>query len=282
MFCPKCGNEVKDGVQFCPKCGGKMREDQKIVKNIKKQKTLPAIRMPQIPVKAAAGILGAVLVIALIIVLSGPRVGKIDTQMLMTQYFEEHTEFEENKSQYRSCFRYVVNDLTDQLSADAGNMLGRMGADTLSANVQEVSSQLGQLLSGYFSNDENQKQLAETVMKGSYFEAGKAKKKDGVVYAEVSVRYLDISDINSQVIEESVNLSELVSLIKNGNIWINALGAVTGDASFILDRFEEIAADSLSDNICTGTVEFTYNKKEKQWEISHVDGKLLDAYFGIQ
>lgn len=25
MFCPKCGNDVKNGAQFCPKCGEKMR-----------------------------------------------------------------------------------------------------------------------------------------------------------------------------------------------------------------------------------------------------------------
>lgn len=27
MFCPHCGNEVKDGAVFCTKCGGRLQFD---------------------------------------------------------------------------------------------------------------------------------------------------------------------------------------------------------------------------------------------------------------
>ena len=53
-----------------------------------------------------------------------------------------------------------------------------------------------------------------------------------------------------------------------------------GDVSFILDRFEEKAGGSTADKTYTGTVEFTYNKEEKSWEISSVDSGLLDAWIG--
>lgn len=55
-----------------------------------------------------------------------------------------------------------------------------------------------------------------------------------------------------------------------------------GDVSFILDRFEEKAESSTADKTYTGTVEFTYDKEDKCWEISSVDSGLLDAWFGIQ
>ena len=28
MFCPKCGNEIKEGASFCPKCGTKVASNQ--------------------------------------------------------------------------------------------------------------------------------------------------------------------------------------------------------------------------------------------------------------
>ena len=28
MFCPKCGNEIKEGASFCPKCGTKVARNQ--------------------------------------------------------------------------------------------------------------------------------------------------------------------------------------------------------------------------------------------------------------
>lgn len=28
MFCPKCGNEIKEATKFCPKCGTKVASNQ--------------------------------------------------------------------------------------------------------------------------------------------------------------------------------------------------------------------------------------------------------------
>ncbi len=37
MFCPKCGNDVKNGAQFCPKCGEKMRVNTGSTKKAEKK-----------------------------------------------------------------------------------------------------------------------------------------------------------------------------------------------------------------------------------------------------
>ena len=148
-------------------------------------------------------------------------------------------------------------------------------------DVREFSSKMGSVLSEFFSRDNNLEQLAESVTGRSYFEAEKAKKKDGIVSAAVTVHYLDIPDINRQVIKDSTSLSELTKLIKNrSSVWMGLSEIAFGDVSFILDRFEEKAGGSTADKTYTGTVEFTYNKEEKSWEISSVDSGLLDAWIG--
>ncbi len=283
MFCPKCGNDVKNGAQFCPKCGEKMRENAGSTKKAEKQGVSLPLKLPRIPAKAAAGILGAVLIIALAVFFSGPRAGKINTQAMMEEYFAEHSGYPENEHLYRSCFSYMVNDLTAQFSQNIKLSLGKAGENFADEDVREFSSKMGSVLSEFFSRDNNLEQLAESVTSRSYFEAEKAKKKDGIVSTSVTVHYLDIPDINRQVIEDSTSLSELAKLIKNRkNIWVGLSEIAFGDVSFILDRFEEKAESSAADKTYTGTVEFTYDKEEKCWEISSVDSGLLDAWFGIQ
>lgn len=68
-------------------------------------------KRPQISIKAA-GLLGAVLVLVFAILLLKPSAGKIDTQAMMEEYFAEHSEYSENENLYRSCFSYMVNDLS--------------------------------------------------------------------------------------------------------------------------------------------------------------------------
>lgn len=41
MFCPKCGNDVKNGAQFCPKCGEKMRVNTGSTKKAEKKDAYP-------------------------------------------------------------------------------------------------------------------------------------------------------------------------------------------------------------------------------------------------
>jgi len=282
MFCPKCGNDVKNGAQFCPKCGEKMRVNTGSAKMAEKKGVSFTWKRPQISIKAAR-LLGAVLVLVFAVLLLKPSAGKIDTQAMMEEYFAEHSEYSENENLYHSCFDYMVNDLTEQFFQNIKLSLGKLGENFEDKEVRDLSSKLGKVLSESFSRAANMEQLAESVTGRSYFEAEKAKKKDGIVSAAVTVHYLDIPDINRRVIEDYTGLSELVNLVINRkNLWMNLTDMAFGDASLILNGFEEKAESSTADKTYTGTVEFTYNKEEKRWEISSVDSGLLDAWFGIQ
>ena len=97
-----------------------------------------------------------------------------------------------------------------------------MGENFEDKEVRDLSSKLRSVLSESFSRAANMEQLAESVTGRSYFEAEKAKKKDGIVSASVTVHYLDIPDINRRVIEDYTGLSELVNLVINRkNLWMN-------------------------------------------------------------
>ncbi len=278
----KCGNDVKNGAQFCPKCGEKMRVNTGSTKKAEKKGVSFTWKRPQISIKAAR-LLGAVLVLVFAVLLLKPSAGKIDTQAMMEEYFAEHSEYSENENLYHSCFDYMVNDLTEQFFQNIKLSLGKLGENFEDKEVSDISSKLGKVLSESFSRAANMEQLAESVTSRSYFEAEKAKKKDGIVSAAVTVHYLDIPDINRRVIEDYTGLSELVNLVINRkNLWMNLTDMAFGDASLILNGFEEKAESSTADKTYTGTVEFTYNKEEKRWEISSVDSGLLDAWFGIQ
>lgn len=282
MFCPKCGNDVKNGAQFCPKCGEKMRENTGSTKKTEKKSVSFTWKQPHISAKTA-GLLGAVLVLVFAVILLKPSAEKIDTQAMMEEYFAEHSEYSENESLYSSCFNYMVNDLTEQFFQNIKLSLGKLGENFEDEEVRSFSSKIGKMLSESFSRGVNLEQLAESVTSRSYFEAEKAKKKDGIVSASVTVHYLDIPDINRRVIEDYTGLSELVNLVKNRKkLWMNVADMAFGDASLILNRFEEKAESSTADKTYTGTVEFTYDKEDKCWEISSVDSGLLDAWFGIQ
>ena len=115
-------------------------------------------------------------------------------------------------------------------------------------------------------------QLAESVTSRSYFEAEKAKKKDGIVSAAVTVHYLDIPRYKPS---GNRGLHRPVRACESGNKQEESVdepdGYAFGDASLILNGFEEKAESSTADKTYTGTVEFTYNKEEKRWEISSVD-----------
>lgn len=59
------------------------------------------------------------------VLLLKPSAGKIDTQAMMEEYFAEHSEYSENENLYRSCFSYMVNDLTAQFSQNIKLSLGK-------------------------------------------------------------------------------------------------------------------------------------------------------------
>lgn len=68
-FCTKCGNEVADGTKFCPKCGGAMQV------KVSKGKTSVDKAAPKMVVDKKI-IIGAVVLVALILIISGASKSK--------------------------------------------------------------------------------------------------------------------------------------------------------------------------------------------------------------
>lgn len=311
MFCPNCGKEIKDNVKFCPICGeatGKkpagdhkkgvmpLGANQKLSVKIPAAK-IPAVKLPTaqsasrtLPLKEPRKlVLPLAAVVLVLILISGisflmkPRLKDEKAKEIVAQYFETHEEYEESEDQYRECFRYMVNDLTRQLSSNLSSVLSSF-VDTRKVDVNAMSQDIGSMLSDYFSNDSNQITLGEAVIAEAEYEVGEVVKKDGVVSVEVTVTGLNIGEVNRQLISDSVSgqgLANLVIKLAGGGLLGSVADVAGGDISFLLDGFVRKAKNVDEKNSCTGTIEFEYNKKTKEWEISRADSKLLDTYFGI-
>ena len=152
-----------------------MRVNTGSTKKAEKKGVSVTWKRPQISIKAA-GLLGAVLVLIFAVLLLKPSAGKIDTQAMMEEYFAEHSEYSENENLYRSCFNYMVNDLTEQFFQNI-SFLWESWEKFEDKEVRDLSSKLRSVLSESFSRAANMEQLAESVTGRSYFEAEKAKKE---------------------------------------------------------------------------------------------------------
>lgn len=68
MFCPKCGNEIKEGVSFCPKCGTKVASNQENFQqnNYKSQNygQKPHINKKSLFTKQSVGLIVGILLMA--------------------------------------------------------------------------------------------------------------------------------------------------------------------------------------------------------------------------
>ena len=298
MFCPKCGSELREGASFCPKCGTKIGnrtepaaapvkkipEFQEIKKNLPEMKQVETF-IKSIPPKMAAGIAAAVVILVMAVIFLGrPNMKNLDTEKLTEKYFEDQLDYSENNYMYEACFNYMAQDLTTQLTKKVAPILKTFDLYE-PARLEEVQAQRAvDKLTEYFSNESNQKKLIKTITQYSDVEVGEVNKEDGVVTADVTVEYLDISSVNQEMLDDASSVKGFAKLLAkaNGMSITGALVTASGDASFVLDAFKEKAEESDARKSYTGTVEFTYDKDEKRWEISQMDSGLLNAYFGIQ
>lgn len=298
MFCPKCGSELREGASFCPKCGTKIEnrtessaapvkkipEFQEIKANLPEMKQVETF-IKSIPPKMAAGIAAAVVILILAVSFLGrPNMKNLDTEKLTEKYFEDQLDYSENNYMYEACFNYMAQDLTAQLTKKVAPILRTFDLYE-PARLEEVQAQRAvDKLTEYFSNESNQKKLIKTITQYSDVEVGEVNKEDGVVTADVTVEYLDISSVNQEMLDDASSVKGFAKLLAkaNGMSITGALVTASGDASFVLDAFKEKAEESDARKSYTGMVEFTYDKDEKRWEISQMDSGLLNAYFGIQ
>lgn len=298
MFCPKCGSELREGASFCPKCGTKIEnrtepaaapvkkvlEFQEIKKNLPEMKQVETF-IKSIPTKMAAGIAAAVVILVMAVSFLGrPNMKNLDTEKLTEKYFEDQLDYSENNYMYEACFNYMAQDLTTQLTKKVAPILKTFDLYE-PARLEEVQAQRAvDKLTEYFSNESNQKKLIKTITQYSDVEVGEVNKEDGVVTADVTVEYLDISSVNQEMLDDASSVKGFAKLLAkaNGMSITGALVTASGDASFVLDAFKEKAEESDARKSYTGTVEFTYDKDEKRWEISQMDSGLLNAYFSIQ
>lgn len=298
MFCPKCGTELREGASFCPKCGTKIKnrtepaaapvkkvpEFQELKANLPEMKQVETF-IKSIPPKMAAGIAAVVVILTLAVSFLGrPNMKNLDTEKLTEKYFEDQLDYSENNYMYEACFNYMAQDLTAQLTKKVAPILRTFDLYE-PARLEEVQAQRAvDKLTEYFSNESNQKKLIKTITQYSDVEVGEVNKEDGVVTADVTVEYLDISSVNQEMLDDASSVKGFAKLLAkaNGMSITGALVTASGDASFVLDAFKEKAEESDARKSYTGTVEFTYDKDEKRWEISQMDSGLLNAYFGIQ
>lgn len=298
MFCPKCGSELREGAGFCPKCGTKIEkrtepaaapvkkvpEFQAFKANLPEMKQMETF-IKNIPPKMAAGIAAAVVILILAVSFLGrPNMKNLDTEKMTEKYFEDQLDYSENNYMYEACFNYMAQDLTAQLTKKVAPILRTFDLYE-PARLEEVQAQRAvDKLTEYFSNESNQKKLIKTITQYSDVEVGEVSKEDGVVTADVTVEYLDISSVNQEMLDDASSVKGFAKLLAkaNGMSITGALVTASGDASFVLDAFKEKAEESDARKSYTGMVEFTYDKDEKRWEISQMDPGLLNAYFGIQ
>ena len=284
VTCPKCGTKIENRTEPAAATVKMVPEFQEIKKNLPEMKQVETF-IKSIPPKMAAGIAAAVVILILAVGFLGrPNMKNLDTEKLTEKYFEDQLDYLENNYMYEACFNYMAQDLTAQLTKKVAPILRTFDLYE-PARLEEVQAQRAvDKLTEYFSNESNQKKLIKTITQYSDVEVGEVSKEDGVVTADVTVEYLDISSVNQEMLDDASSVKGFAKLLAkaNGMSITGALVTASGDASFVLDAFKEKAEESDARKSYTGTVEFTYDKDEKRWEISQMDSGLLNAYFGIQ
>ena len=298
MYCPKCGNELKDGSQFCPKCGVRMADRtqkpagkkqipgknhiEKAPKSIKQNpKAVPEL-LQKYKVLLTCGI-ALVLAVFLISRIGSASTPPLDADAVLEAYLSDQIQYQENKDLYQECFTYETENLMDMVADQMDSMLSLMDISLKSGEAGKRADELKDAVTEYFSrSSENQEKLVRAITKYSEFHIEKEKKKGKRVQAAVQIRSLDIPTVNRNMLDDVMSIRGIVKLVAKG-ISIGKLTEIaTGDVAFVLDTFVEKAAITSERNSYTGTVEFVYDKKEGCWKVDHIDKQILKAYLGIR
>lgn len=295
MFCKNCGKELKEGIGFCPECGTKITKDKtqknkkagikipeksSLTASLSAEKELPKLEGLNKKILLAAG---AILVVILLIVsMLHPKASDIDTEMLVGNYLLEHTEYSSNQNQYEKCYEHVMLDMTKQIREVLTPISEQLGFSSYQS--ERIFKAIGDLLSKYFSNKQNQTAIVGGILSYSDYEVGKAKKVGDVISADVTISFKNITKINECVIGDISSGQGFTAFV--AQLAISGTAGIieniaTRDISFLVDSFLEQASVVQNDSYI-GQVEFVYNKDTKEWEISHFDTRLLDVYYGIK
>ncbi len=290
MYCPKCGNEIKNESSFCPKCGAQIHNR---IQKPARQK-ISSGKAPKINTAAFLVILqkykvllacGAALVFVLFFItrIWDPTIPPLDAEAVMSVYLTEQVSYSKNKELYRECFTYETENLIDLTVEQLEPIFDRMGAPLKNNGTDSRINDVKDGITEYFSQKpENQKKLVQAITQYSEFHMVNENRKGKKVKANMNVNYLDLSAVNRNILEDSISFAGIGSLFLEGVNLGTLADAAMGDMSFILDKFVEQASLTDERNSCTGAVEFIYDKKERCWKVDHMDKQLMRAYFGIR
>lgn len=295
MYCPKCGNEIKEGDLFCSKCGAKMINhapkpaDTKVSFNkVQTPNKSDSVNINTESRKKHKSLLAgcAIFLIAVMLIarIWNPGLPALDADAVMEAYLEENIQYRNNKELYQKCFAYEAKDLTDQIADHLDSMLSIIGFNKQSGDVSngKIGEMKDNIIEYFSQRPENQEALVREITKYSDVQIENQKRKGKRVKADITVRFLDITEINRGMLENSMNAQTILSLLIRENYFGVAEGIATGDVSFILDKFVEEAERSDARNVYTGAVEFVYDKKEGCWKVDKMDKQVMNAYFGIR
>lgn len=88
MFCPKCGSQIPDGVKFCPKCGATIASPQVNIGGAAQQGSVAAYVPKKVNPKLIGLVIGAVAVVAVLILVATSCFGGISERQAVDNYLQ--------------------------------------------------------------------------------------------------------------------------------------------------------------------------------------------------
>ena len=224
MYCPKCGNEIKNESSFCPKCGTQIHNR---IQKPARQKTSSG-KVPKINTEALSVMLQkykALLVcgVALVFVLFfitriwDPTIPPLDAEAVMSVYLTEQVSYSKTEELYRECFTYETENLIDLTVEQLEPIFDRMGVPLKNNGTDSRINDVKDGITEYFSQKpENQKKLVQAITQYSEFHMVNENRKGKKVKANMNVSYLDLSAVNSNILEDSISFAGIGSLFLEG------------------------------------------------------------------
>ena len=256
MYCKKCGAEIKTEAKFCPVCGEAVtRSSGNHGKNRRTlQDILPGNMLK--PILAAVAVLGAIVLIFSMIF----GKGKPDAETLVKEEFAALELYAGNEDLYERCVRTAVSELGTAVSQELG--ISTLGVDQL------IGALAAELTAEYVADPELTYEFGSQVRAYSSLETGKLEKnEDGGYIVSVTVDYLDVAEASRLLAEN-----------------IAAYGAqyLSGEASAFEDEFFEDTIAGEAKGSYTGWVQIAYEKEAGEWNVTSMDPKLAQAYYGMK